>query len=282
MAAFKTLADRPSGMSVVVVPADPPREGLVLPHLTETSPLSAAEAADLYAATLKDVATAGATSGGDLLVNYRPDDLLPADHRAEESADVRAGESADVRAGESAEAEVRAAVRTALGDLDDVRFEPQVGSSYEARIGNTVTHLLEAEAAGAVLVVDPTAALAGRTVIDSAGMKVRRSEVVLGPAPGGRVHLAGFAEPVDFEGAYATPALETLTARAGEAGLAVDFVEHSPVVETGADLATLVATVRARAAAGRIVPEHTLAAVEDLGLRVVEEDGQPTVRTDNS
>lgn len=245
-------------MSVVVVPADPPREGLVLPRLAETSPLSPAEAADLYAATLKDVAAAARGSGGDLLINYRPDDLLAEKYRADQSA----------------EAAVRATTRTALGDLDDVRFEEQVGSTHAARVGNAVTHLLEGEEAGAVLVLDPTAALAGRTVIDSAGMKIRRSEVVLGPASGGRVHLAGFAEPVDFEGAYAPPALGTITARAGEADLAVDFVEHSPVVETGADLVTLVSSVRARAAADRIVPEHTLAVVEDLGLRVVEREGE--------
>ncbi|PSP76978.1 hypothetical protein BRC81_11595 [Halobacteriales archaeon QS_1_68_20] len=241
-------------MSVVVVPADPPREGLVLPELPETSPLSTRQAADLYAAALKDVAVAVSESGGNLLVNYRPDDLLPDHHRVDESA----------------EAAVRATVATALGDLDDVRFEKQVGSTYSARIGNTVTHLLESEDPGAVLVVDPTAMLAGRTVVDAAGMKSRTSEVVLGPAPGGRLHLAGFTEPVDFEDAFATAPLSTVAERATAAGFGIDFVEFSPVVETGADLTTLVSVLRARLAAGRAVPDNTTEVVEALDLRVVD------------
>ncbi len=251
-------------MSVVVVPADPPREGLVLPELPETSPLSPRQAADLYAAALKDVAVAVEDSGGDLLVNYRPDDLLPDRHRAEESA----------------EAAVRATVATALGDLEEVRFEEQVGSTYSARVGNTVTHLLEQEVPGAVLVVDPTAVLAGRTVVDAAAMKSRRSEVVLGPAPGGRVHLAGFTEPIDFEDAFLSAPLSTVAERAASAGLGVDFVEFSPVVETGADLVTLVSALRARMAAGRAVPDHTAEFVEDLDLAVV--DGTVAVGTEGT
>lgn len=266
MTPFKAIGPSLTAMSVVVVPVDPPREGLVLSRLYATTPLSQADAADLYAAMVKDTVSAAHGSGGDLLVNYRPDDLL----------------SEQYREAESAQTAVRATVETALSDLEDVRFERQVGSTYAGRVGNTVTHLLKQEDAGAVLVVDPTAVLAGRTVIDSAGMKVRRSEVVLGPAPGGRVHLAGFAEPIDFENAYAAPAVETLTARAGDAGYNVDFVELSPVVETGSDLATLVSIVRARAAAGRIIPEHTLGVIEDLGLSVGEGELTSASGTDTS
>ena len=245
-------------MAVVVVPVDPPREGLVLQRLAETSPLSEAEAAELYAALVRDVAVAAELSGGDLLVNYRPDESLPEDHRTDEPA----------------EAAVRATVAPALEWLDEARFERQVGSTRSARVGNTVAHLLDEEGASGVLVVEPTAALVGRTGIDGATMKLRTDEVVLGPAPGGRVHLAGFSEPIDFTDAFEAHPLETLTARAGDAGLGVAFGEPSPVVETEADLVTLTSLVRARADAGRVVPEYALAAIRDLGVTPVDEDGE--------
>lgn len=238
-------------MVVVVVPADPPRPGLVLPGLAAESPLTDAEAADLYAAMLRDVAVAAERSGGELLVNYRSDDLLPDAHRTDETA----------------EAAVRAAVRPVLAEPSAARFEPQVGSTESAQMGNTVTHLLEREEAVTVVVLEPTAPLVPRTAIDSMAMKLRRHEVVLGPATGGRVYAAGFADTVDFTDAFEPPALETLTDRALSAGREVDFAPLGVLVGTAGDLPTLVSLLRTRSRAGRIVPEHTLAAVESLDLQ---------------
>lgn len=244
-------------MTTVAVLCDPPRSGVVLPDLVETSPLSSDETADLYAAMLRDVAVAVANSGGDLLVNYRPDDALP----------DRDGES------ESAEAQLRAVVRGALDDPGAARFEVQVGETFAGRAGNTATHLLEREGVDTVAVVDPTAAFLARSHVDNAAMKLRRSEAVLGPSTRGRVYYAGFAEPVDFEGAYTPPAVETLTDRALDAGLEVDFLPTLPVVETGSDLVDALTRIRARRRAGRLVPEHTADYLEDLGVAVVERGG---------
>lgn len=244
-------------MTTVAVLVDPPREGLVLPRLPETSPLSAAEAADLYAAMTRDVVVAVAESGGDLLVNYRPDDALPAGHRGEESA----------------EAAVRAVVRGVLADPDAARFEVQVGETFAGRAGNTVTHLLEREDVDSAAVVEPSGPFLGRTDIDGAAMKLRRNEVVLGPAPGGRVHYAAFAGTIDFQGAYDAPAVGTLAERAREAGHDVDFVSMLPVIETGRDLAGALSLARARETAGLAVPEHFTAACADLGLAVAADDG---------
>jgi glycosyltransferase A (GT-A) superfamily protein (DUF2064 family) len=253
-------------MTVVAVLADPPREGLVLPRLVETSPLSAAEAADLYAAMLGDVAEAVQRSGGDLLVNYRPDDLLPDEYVPEDAA---------------AEAEVRAAVAEALGDLSEVRFEVQVGSSFDARAGNTVTHLLRDEGETTAAVVRPESAFLARSVVDSAAMKLRRSPVVLGPAPEGRVYYAGFREAVDFDGAFAPPALSTLVGRARDAGRDVDLLETRPVIARGRDLHTAIPYLTAAAAAERVVPPRTAAAVEASGLAVEFDDaGDPRVVRD--
>jgi hypothetical protein len=243
-------------MTVIAVLADPPREGLVLPGMAASSPLSSAEAVRLYEASLRDVLVAAARSGGDLLVNYRPDDLLPDEFVGERRA----------------EAEVRAVAADVLADLDEVRFEPQVGSTFAARAGNTVTHLLREEDEGSVAVVRPSAAFLTRSAIDSAAMKLRSAGTVLGPSTTGRTYYAAFSEPIDFTDAFATPEVETLTARAGEADHDVDFLPVQPVLERGGDLATAIPLLRARSAAGRLVPTHTAGTLADLDLTVEPED----------
>jgi hypothetical protein len=245
----------------LVVLADPPREGLVLPSLAETSPLTDADAAACYEAMLKDAIVTGDRSGADLLVNYRPDDLLPD------------GSERDA----SAEDAVRSIVVDALGSTDGVRIEPQVGSTKSARVGNTVTHLLREEDHSSVVVLSPTAPFVARTTVDNAAMKLRRSPVVLGPAGGGRTYYRGFTELVDFEDAFEPPELLTVTNRADDADLDVDFLEMMPLVETGDDLATAVAMLRARVQAGRIVPGHFAEFVADQGLDVTVADGAARV-----
>lgn len=235
-------------MTMVAVLCDPPRDGLVLPALSATSVLSVTEATELYTAMMKDVCLAVEASGGELLVNYRPEESLP-DH--EEGGD--------------AETELRAVVAEALSDPDSARFERQVGQTFSGRAGNTATHLLEREEKDSVAIVTPNTVLT-RHLIDTAAMKLRRSPVVLGPAFGGRVYYAGFTETIDFADSYWPPAIETLTDRAVETGHEVDFLEQAPLVEDETDLAALVALCRARQRAGRIVPEHTIAAIDDYGL----------------
>jgi hypothetical protein len=240
-------------MTTVCVLCDPPREGVVLEGLAGETPLSAAEAAGLYGAMLKDACSAVAASGGDLLVNYRPDDALP-----EAPADSLT--------------QVRGTVDSAI-DAETARFEVQVGETFAGRAGNTVTHLLEREDATTVAVVEPTAAFLVRSVVDEAAMKLRRSEVVLGPSTRGRVYYAAFGSTIDFAGAYDPPAQVTLTERALAADHDVDFLPTLPVVETGGDLLTAVATIEARRAAGRPVPEHTAAFIDGLGLTVEDREG---------
>ena len=239
-------------MTVVVVLADPPRPGLVLPDLADASPLSAADAADLYAAMLRDTVSAVERSGGELLVNYRPDDLLPDEHVTDTAS----------------EAELRSLVAGAVADVSDVRFEPQVGSTVSARAGNAVAHLLREEGVQSVAVVRGTAPLFTRTVVDSAAMKLRTNESVLGPSTRGRTYFAGYTAPVDFADAFGEAELETLTDRARDAGHEVEFLPMRVAVETGADLRDFVPVLRSRIAAERIVPEHTASFVHDRGVRV--------------
>ncbi len=236
---------------IVVVPVDPPREGLVLPALADQSPLTESEAAALYEAAVADVCRAVAQSGGDLLVNYRDAETLPEAH-----------------ADGDPEAAVRTLVLDALGEDAAVRFERQVGSSRSARVGNTVTHLLEREEARSVGVLEPTAPLVARTEIDGAAMSLRRDDVVLGPSTGGSVYLAGFSEPIDFADAYAAPELSSLARRGADAGLGVGFAPMLPSIRTPAGLRETIAGLEARRAADRPGAEATAAFVGELGLRV--------------
>ncbi|WP_049923446.1 hypothetical protein [Halopiger djelfimassiliensis] len=241
---------------IAVVPVDPPREGLVLPSLVETTSLSEFEAVTVYEAAVADVLRAVDESGADLLVNYRDDGTLP-----EPFAD---GEP---------EAEVRALAAEALGDDaehedDSVRFERQVGSTRSARIGNTVTHLLEREDAGNVGVVEPTVPLVGRSEIDGVAMALRRHDVVLGPSSAGRAYVAGFTDTIDFTDAYATPALSTLADRAAEAGLDIGFAPSMPSVATADGLCSTIAALEAHRHAGRPIAAATAAAVDEVGLAV--------------
>jgi 2-phospho-L-lactate guanylyltransferase (CobY/MobA/RfbA family) len=244
-------------MTTVAVMADPPVEGVVLPELAD--PLSAAERTGLYSAMLADVCRAVEASGAELLVNYRPGEQVPE--------------------GVDPEAAVREVLGESLEAPGDARYEVQVGSTHSARVGNTVTHLLEREGVKTAAAVEPTAAMLTRQLIDSAAMKLRSAGVVLGPSTEGRVYYAGFADPVDFEDAYETPAVETLTDRGVDADLNVDFLPSTPVVETPADLRTVVPLLRARHRGERVVPPRTTALIEEFGLRVeTGTDGPELVR----
>lgn len=279
---------------IVVVPAAPPRTGLVFPELAADSRFTAHEAARLYAAALRDTLAVADAAGGGLLVNYLPDEAaspaLPDSDTVETGSDAADPDSDDRDRNDTgtddpdadrttvgdlpsdAEAAVRAVASEAVADVRDVRFERQVGSSVSARIGNTVTHLLREEGADSVAVVRPLGALVRRSVIDGAAMKLRSNEVVLGPTTAGGVHLAGFAEPIDFAGAFGPEELEVVTDRGRDADFDVEFLRHVPRVDTPAGLRSAVATIRARVAAGRVVPADTARLVDEFGLVVRDGD----------
>lgn len=125
-------------------------------------------------------------------------------------------------------------------------------------------------------VMEPSGAFIARRTVDSASMKLRSSELVVGPAPGGRVYFAGVAEPLDLRDRFERPAMESLAGVADE-DRGVDFLPMLPVLDRAADLPTVVATLRARGSAGRSVPERTAGVVTDLGLAVSAADGELAV-----
>lgn len=237
-------------MTVHVLFVDPPRPGLALPELVGGAGLDADAAATLAGAMLKDAAVGVANSGGELLVNHPTEEQLPADRRT----------------GTAPDTELCELLGDALGDLDDVRFEPQVGEDREARMRNALAHLLEEGGTDSVALLDGRAPTLDRPALDGAAMKLRRSAVVLGPAPGGRLAYLGLTEPLDIDGLADPFSLEAVVECATEAGFEVDFLPLEPTVHDEVDLATLVSLVRARRTAGRRVPQHTAAAIEALDL----------------
>lgn len=251
-------------MTVIAVLAKPPREGLVLPELANTTPLSEAAVADLYEALLRDTFLAVDRSGGDLLINYLSNDDLPEAHRTDIDP----------------VAELRSMAADTLDDIATVRFEPQVGSTVSARAGNTLTHLLDTEAANSAAVVFGTAPLMTRLIVDSAAMKLRTNEVVVGPATDGRVYYAGFTEPVDFSESFEGIELQRLTNRARDADHDCEFLQLTPRVETERDLLSLLPLLRSRFTAERIVPEYTASFVHEHGLDVVDGDDGPELVVD--
>ncbi|WP_290818838.1 hypothetical protein [Halovivax sp.] len=238
---------------IVVVPVDPPVDGLACRSLAAADVVSEAEAADLYRAAAADAVSAVAMSGGELLVNYRDDETLP------DSVSVGDPETA-----------CRSMIEDALADLEDVRFERQVGSTPSARIGNTVTHLLEREDASSVAVLEPTAALIRRTEIDGVAMSMRRHEVVLGPDGAGSNYLSAFSEPIDFADAYEQPTLSRLARRGVDAGHSVGFAPTVPTIADERGLAATIVAIEAWRAAGRPVPESTAATVDELELETAD------------
>ncbi|ADD06890.1 uncharacterized protein Nmag_3340 [Natrialba magadii ATCC 43099] len=259
---------------IVVVSVDPPRPGLVLSSLVESTPLTDTDAVALYEAAVTDTLRAAEQSGGEVLLNYRDEDTLPAEFGDNIDTDT------DTDADTDAEAEIRTLAADALESVaaadsaDDapVRFERQVGSTHAARIGNTVTHLLEREGADAVGVLEPTVPLVARTEIDGAAMSLRRHDTVIGPSSNGRAYFAGFSEPIDFTDAYETPAVSTLATQAAAADHRIGFAPMLPTIGTEAGLCATLAMLEARKQAGRLNAEATATVVSDLGLSVGDDE----------
>ncbi len=237
-------------MTTVVVLTELPDEA-VLPDL-QPDPLSSQEAAALYRASLVDVCETIQHGEADLLVNY-PDPATEPEGADPETA-------------------LRTVLDEELSSAEDVRYEVQVGESYAGRVGNALTHLLESENELTVGVVEPSVPLLRREHVGTIAMKLRTSDVVLGPTTDGGLYFAGFTQPVDFEGSYTSPAVETMTERAREAGLSVEYLPMLPRIDTPDGFAATVSLVSSRAAADRIVPSRTKACIEEFGLTV--EDGQ--------
>lgn len=235
-------------MTTIAVLASPPVEGCV-PQLLPANFDSERNRA-LYRSALVDVCETVQHGEADLLVNYPDPDTVPE--------------------GVDPEQQLRELLDAELTDPDAVRYEVQVGESEAGRVGNTLTHLLDQEEQPTAGVVEPTTSLLRREHIGTTAMQLRTSDVVLGPAPDGRLWFAAFTEPIDFTDAYAEPAVETFTERAVDAGLEVSYLPLLPRLDT--DLGTAISLIRARIRAGVLVPKRTASLLAEWELTADEVD----------
>ena len=240
-------------MTTIAVLADPPAEGCHPRLLPDSFP--ARKQRDLYRAVLADVCGVIQHGGADLLVNYPDPETVPE--------------------GVDPEGSLREHLDSTLPEPEEARYEVQVGESYAGRVGNALTHLLDAEGELTVGVAEPTALFLRREHVGSMAMQLRSNDVVLGPAPEGRVALAAFGEAIDFTDAFAPPAVETLTERATAADLGVSFLPMTPVLDGPDDLPTVLSLLRARIRAGSLVPGRTAELIADWDLSVADIDGDP-------
>lgn len=247
-------------MTTVVVLADPPVTECV-PNLLPDSDDPDREVA-LYRAMLADVCATIQHGEGEVLINYRDPETVPS--------------------GVDPEASVRELLEEELADPSAVRYEVQVGTDDADKIGNALTHLLEAEELPTVAFARPTALFLRREHIGMTAMQLRTSDVVIGPSTDGRISFAAFGEPIDFTDVFAPPAIETLTERARAADLDVSFLPMTPLWSSSQDRRTAVSLLRSRVHAGALIPERTAKLVADWGLSAVVPETQPGDSTDSA
>lgn len=227
-------------MPTIVVRTPPPVEAAVTDGPLDDTGLDTEALVTLREALLIDACRAVQASGSDLVVTVAPTD-----------GDA---DRADDRAIEAVEATLDRGLETTP------RVEPQVGSTPSARLGNTVTHLLEA-GASSVGAVFP-GAIVDRSTLDQATIQLRTADAVLGPDPGGDVAYAGFTAPIEFTDALESPAIRTLVERAVAAGLETTTIDSRPRVSDPDSLDGVRALIEARALAGDRVPEALAAWIE--------------------
>ncbi|MFB6085183.1 MAG: DUF2064 domain-containing protein [Halodesulfurarchaeum sp.] len=241
-------------MTTVVLLPDPPIEGVACRSLVEKTALTPGDGLALYRALLADTMVTLERSTIDILVNYPTQDDLP-----EDVTDV------------DPEAELRQIAARAMEPdrFEEVRFEPQVGSDFSAKAGNAITHLVRDEDLQSAAVLRPCVPRLARSVIDEAALKLRRADVVIGPASRGDVYFVGFSDLIDFESVFETRPVEGITRRAVEAGLEVDFQRSRELLWEPADLASVLSRLNAETLAGKPVPEHTWETIQEREIAMV-------------
>ncbi len=228
-------------MTTVVLLPDPPVEGIACEELVERTGLTTADGLALYRALLADTMVTLERSTIDILVNYPTTEDLPAD-----------AEEIDPKA------ELREIAAKAMEPdrFEEVRFEPQVGSDFSAKAGNAITHLIREEGVQSAAVLRPCVPRLARSIIDEAALKLRRADVVLGPANRGEIYYAGFSDLIDFEGVFDSRPVEEVTRRAVAKNLEVDFLRSREVLGRPEDLNGVLTRLTANTLAGKPVPER--------------------------
>ncbi len=240
-------------MTTVVLLADAPVEGVACQDLVADTALTPADGLAIYEALVADTLATMERSTIDMVVNYQPAEAVP--------------DEADGPDPETRLREIAGSVMTP-DRFEDLRFEPQVGSDDSAVVGNAITHLVRDEGVQSAAMLRPCLPRVTRSILDEGALKLRRSDVVLGPAPDGEIYYAGFGELIDFESVLEDRPIETITMRAAADDLDVDFLRNRALVSDARTFASAVARINADALAGKPVPEHFWETLQDREIEV--------------
>lgn len=227
-------------MTDVVLPLVPPDRQAARSALPTTDAI-----ADLFHATSADAATAVHESGGDLA-------FAVADDAARTFADTLS--------------------RSALPDAEVLRLELDVDTGI-ADVGPALRAIRDHSDAASVGVIDPSVGLARRTHLDTAAMRLRREDVVIGPTPGGGWWYLGTRVGADELPEVLGDSVVGLLDGLDPDTLEVGFLPLLPIIEDDADLGGLRELLGAMTRADRSVAPYAAAWFEST---------ETTVRTDTS
>lgn len=246
-------------MTTVIVLADPPVEGVACNELVEQTDLTPSDGLALYEALVADTMATLERSTVDILVNYPQADAIP-------------GDAEDI----DPKARLRELTANAMTPdrFEEIRFEPQVGGNFSAKAGNAITHLIRDEDAQSATVLDPCVPRLARSIVDEGALKLRRADVVLGPAARGDVYFAGFSDLIDFTDVFETQPIEAVTREAIANDLAVDFLRTREVLSTPADLRGVLTRLNANTLAGKPLPEQFWKTIQEREIEL--RDGKIT------
>ncbi len=245
-------------MKTLIIFAKAPLPGFVKTRLTNGTPLTDEMVCGLYEAFLKDVMTVSAmTSAETIAVHFTP-----------------AGE----------EKKMRSIMRGLnLGARNERRFvfAPQEGESFTERVANSFTSAARF-GAEAMAMIGADAPILKPEIMDTAFDFISaRSGLALGPSGEGGVYLIGFPGDVtlNFDGVFTEGSeIENLVNLAEKGNMPLKLLPEILDVDVEADLITLIGVMRAlnyeRKFETKVFPMNTHRAIEEMGLRVVRQDGE--------
>lgn len=193
--------------------------------------------ADLFHALVADAALAVDESGGDLFL------AVPA-------------------SSESAVAFVEDIRDTVLEDASNGTIVHVETDAPIPPVGSTLRAVRDRSTAASIGVLDPATALVGRRHLDTAAMRLRRDDVVLGPTPEAGYFFFGTALDPETLPERMSPEFDAVTTEAGERG-SVGFLEMLPVVTRPDHVGSLAALVAGLNADNRTVAPFASAYFEE-------------------
>ncbi len=222
-------------MTDVVVPLVPPRLRAARSNIGHDDAI-----ADLYHATTADAATAVDESGGQLV--------------------LAVGQDSDA----SAFASEFPATVFPDADIDELSLDEEGQSLADAAALRAIRAHSDAATVG---IIDPSVGLIRRRHLDTAAMRLRREDVVIGPTPEGGWYYVGTGLEAEELPDMLDPSLDRLMDELDE-DLDIGFLPLLPVIRADHHLAGVGSLLEAMDRSGRRIAPYTRAWLESHGETV--------------